>query len=349
MPDQTPSSSLDELLQPIAPDAPAGTSLRYEGTWDKVRAARRADDPSLPQGEWQTTLKKADFGAVATICADALAHRSKDLQLAVWLVEAWTQLHGIAGAALGLRLVAGLCDHFWDVMLPPLEGDEPAEARDALVKWMDDTVAVRLRLLPLSDPATGTPFSLADWETARDRSARADQGDGDARGPTWEAILGQTSLTGRARWRDLHAAVGDALRAADEAELALAAKIEKPPVFFHLKKVLRSIAGVAEQALRALGESPHEEEAASASDAPHEEEHAAYVSSGIRSRAEAYLRLTEAADYLLRTEPHSPVPYLIRRAVSWGNMSLAELLNEFIDRADDLVAIQVLLGMRKKE
>ena len=43
------------------------------------------------------------------------------------------------------------------------------------------------------------------------------------------------------------------------------------------------------------------------------------------------------------------MPYLIMRAVSWGNMSLAELLHEFVGGADDLVAIQVLLGMRKKE
>lgn len=69
----------------------------------------------------------------------------------------------------------------------------------------------------------------------------------------------------------------------------------------------------------------------------------------IQSRAEAYLRLTEAADYLLRTEPHSPVPYLIKRAVGWGNMSLAELLMELVGSPDDLVTIQRLLGMRGRE
>jgi predicted component of type VI protein secretion system len=69
----------------------------------------------------------------------------------------------------------------------------------------------------------------------------------------------------------------------------------------------------------------------------------------IASRADAYYRLAEAAEYLLRTEPHSPVPYLVKRAVQWGNMSLAELLYEFVGSPDDLVAIQRLLGMRGKE
>jgi predicted component of type VI protein secretion system len=78
---------------------------------------------------------------------------------------------------------------------------------------------------------------------------------------------------------------------------------------------------------------------------------AGYVSMDGRivSRADAYRRLTEAADYLLHTEPHSPVPYLVKRAIQWGNMSLAELLQEFIGNADDLVTVHRLLGMRPRD
>ena len=60
------------------------------------------------------------------------------------------------------------------------------------------------------------------------------------------------------------------------------------------------------------------------------------VSAGpIQSRAEAYKRLGEAADYLIKAEPHSPVPYLVKRAVAWGNMSFGELQ-------------MVVIGMRVK-
>jgi type VI secretion system protein ImpA len=51
----------------------------------------------------------------------------------------------------------------------------------------------------------------------------------------------------------------------------------------------------------------------------------------------------------MRTEPHSPVPYLVKRAVQWGNMSLTQLLSEFIGNPEDLVTIQRLLGMRGRE
>lgn len=65
----------------------------------------------------------------------------------------------------------------------------------------------------------------------------------------------------------------------------------------------------------------------------------------IRSREEAYRRLTEVADYLLRTEPHSPTPYLVMRAVNWGKMPLSELLQELAAGEGDLARIYTLLGM----
>ncbi len=66
----------------------------------------------------------------------------------------------------------------------------------------------------------------------------------------------------------------------------------------------------------------------------------------IRSREEAYRRLSEAADYLLRTEPHSPSPYLVMRAVTWGRMPLTDLLQELVQSEGDLVQLYTLLGIR---
>jgi type VI secretion system protein ImpA len=79
-----------------------------------------------------------------------------------------------------------------------------------------------------------------------------------------------------------------------------------------------------------------------------EEGEALHAGAPIRSRSEAYRRLTEAADYLQRTEPHSPTPYLVRRAVAWGGMSLGELLQELVQSDSDLNAIYTLLGMRER-
>jgi type VI secretion system ImpA/VasJ family protein len=69
----------------------------------------------------------------------------------------------------------------------------------------------------------------------------------------------------------------------------------------------------------------------------------------IRNRAEAYQLLSEIADYLAKIEPHSPTPYLVRRAVVWGEMSLADLLKELVgDNPANLKAVYSLLGIKEQ-
>jgi type VI secretion system protein ImpA len=70
------------------------------------------------------------------------------------------------------------------------------------------------------------------------------------------------------------------------------------------------------------------------------------VTLSIKSRNEAYQLLSAAADYLFIHEPHSPTPHLVRRAVSWGRMSLTELLRELIQDDSNLRQIFNLLGVK---
>jgi len=56
------------------------------------------------------------------------------------------------------------------------------------------------------------------------------------------------------------------------------------------------------------------------------------------NRTQAYEMIRQAADYLARTEPHSPVPYLLRRALRWGSLSLQELLPELLQNPEQLTA-----------
>jgi predicted component of type VI protein secretion system len=64
----------------------------------------------------------------------------------------------------------------------------------------------------------------------------------------------------------------------------------------------------------------------------------------IRNRAQAYQLLAEASDFLVRTEPHSPVPYLVRRAIAWGSMSLETLMTDLIRNSNDLSEVSRLLN-----
>jgi predicted component of type VI protein secretion system len=65
----------------------------------------------------------------------------------------------------------------------------------------------------------------------------------------------------------------------------------------------------------------------------------------IASRDDAYRRLREAAEYLRRTEPHSPVPYLVERAVNWGQMPFQEVLRDVLKDDKARASLLETLGL----
>ncbi len=65
------------------------------------------------------------------------------------------------------------------------------------------------------------------------------------------------------------------------------------------------------------------------------------------SRDEAYRTLEALARYLMTIEPHSPTPYLVRRAVNWGRLPLPELMAEIMQEEGDLNRMVQLLGLRR--
>ncbi|MEN9659265.1 MAG: hypothetical protein RL571_2730 [Pseudomonadota bacterium] len=64
-----------------------------------------------------------------------------------------------------------------------------------------------------------------------------------------------------------------------------------------------------------------------------------------RSREGAYPQLQLIADYLAKTEPHSPVLYLIYRSVEWGNKPLRDLLAELISSDAEARKLWTLMGV----
>lgn len=349
---------LETLLAPIAGDDPCGSSLRYEGAYDRIREARREDDPSLPMGEWETKLKVADWAAVDKLCQDALRQKSKDLQIAAWLGEAWFRRYRLKGLTNGLLLIAALIERYWAGMYPALGDDNDSSARVALCEWVEEVYSERVRLMPIGTGGEGTTFSMLDWESGGQstRGRGEVDGNGEPVRVTRESLLAKISLESGNRWTDLAVDARAAILAAEAVERALAVVVDKPPTLRRVRDVLSALESLARDGARMSGELQATEKVATLTDGQADvvETNASGVATvgrtgAITSRADAYYRLAEAAEYLIRTEPHSPVPYLVKRAVQWGNMSLAELLYEFVGNPDDLVAIQRLLGMRGRE
>jgi type VI secretion system ImpA family protein len=340
---------VDDLLQPIAGDNPAGESLRYEGTYDRIAEARREDDPKLSQGIYKSAHKRADWLTVSAACVEALKTRSKDLQIAGWLLEAWLHRDGFAGVSKGLRVVAAMCELFWNEMYPAIEPND-MEGRIAPFVWIEQKLSLKLKQIPLTMHAEGESYSYVDWERACHfenlamKDPRALQEALEKISPTVSAFRNAVRATERSFYAELVCDLDDAIEASAQLEHLLDEKCGKnAPGFRQFREALNA---VRQLICQDMGEEEVETELESPQPAVPEFE----PSSGgpIRSRADAYRRLSEAADYLLRAEPHSPTPYLVKRAVEWGNMSLPELLQQIVRNEGELNEIDRLLQLTMK-
>lgn len=345
--------SLDALLAPIDPERPAGKPVRGNGVYTAIEQARRQDDPTLPLGPWEHELKRADWGRVSSVALEALAHTSKDLQLAGWLLEAQINTTGFAGIAACMMLIRTLCERYWDDMYPRAEGGD-LEYRANIIHWVDEKLLPALRMVPITSTGRERDYSWADWELARRNeqlraAAAASRDRAEVEGVTMHELAAAMAATSSDAYLWLYQTLGDAL----DAIAALSETIDRSfgadaPSLMTLAGLLEQIRHLAESELhkRGLQTEQPEPAAAGAPQLEHDGEAPIVPSSGaIRDRADAYARLAEAAQFLMRLEPHSPVPYLVKRATEWGRMNTAELYQELFIRLNGQLNIFDMLGL----
>ncbi len=161
---------VNELLAPIPGSDPAGSDASFSDQFDRIREARRADDPNLAQGEWQTELKVADWREAQSLSEDILLRTSKDLQAAVWLAEAAISRDGLEGARDSFALLAGLLETYWEGLYPRAD-DGDLEERAGKLAWFATYGARALQAMRLNDdPQVKFPSAGPIWyQSATDR------------------------------------------------------------------------------------------------------------------------------------------------------------------------------------
>ncbi|MFC3551863.1 type VI secretion system protein TssA [Lysobacter cavernae] len=333
---------LDALLAPISDANPCGEDLSFSVEYDVILEARRADDPSLEQGEWVTDLKTADWPVVASQCGKLLQQRSKDLRLAAWWAESQTQLHGFAGLAQGYRLVAALCDRYWDQVHPQIE-DSDLEQRVGNLSWLLDQSAQWLRRLPLVQSAQGR-YSLADIEAAHARRGNEDAGGA----ASVEAIEAARRATPHEFYLRLIEAVPDCREALRELQQSVDAHLgQDGPSFATARDQLDHLNDTARRFAREAGvlvDGHTGEDGATDPSGAAAAGHGGGPAFGtIDSRKEAIAQLRRVAEFFRRTEPHSPVAYLADKAARWGEMPLHVWLKRVIKDDSTLSQIEELL------
>ncbi len=359
-----PVIDLDALLKPISEENPSGESLRYSGIYDEINEARRADK-DVAQGQWQTQLKTADFRQVISLAVPALISDTKDLQIAAWLSEAVVKIHGFAGLRDSLKLMSGLQNNFWETLFPEVdEGD--MEGRANAVAWMETQTADAVKGAPI----TGDGYSFWDFEDSKrydipenldtlnstdQEKYRALQAEADTKNKvTSDKWRKAKAASRRAFYEELSLVILECWAEFNDFNRIIEEKFDRNqmPGLSNLKKALDDI---QTQVKKLLEEKRIEEpdaveeiEAAATTEGVDGNGGGAIAVAGtggaIRTRQDALKRLDELAQYFQKNEPHSPVSYLVQRAVKWGNMPLENWLQDVIKDETILFQLRQTLG-----
>jgi type VI secretion system protein ImpA len=362
-----PLLDLDALLAPIAGDRPSGRSVPFE-LRQKLDDARKEVDPSsfAPNDPMRPTeFVRADWPLIIKLAQQVLTTSSKDLLVAARLTEALTKHDGFAGARDGLALARRMVEEAWDRILPVIEEEDDIEARGSAFYWLDEPdrgarFPSTLRSVPLvrSDAHS---FGWIDWRKLQSEK----EGEESLR----DAFDRTVQQTPRAACQD---AVDD-LRAAIETLNALTSVLNErmgslAPGFIGLREALGDCLSLAEQLLAKKGPDPSVAAAAEAAalsalvaaeideplptslaaegaDAPTNRR----ASAGPPTREQVYRQIAQSAEILRKIEPHSPIPYLLERAVELGALPFPDLMKALVRDAQVLAGMSRELGIKDLE
>lgn len=335
------------LLKPISLEQPSGSDLSFSREFDAIAEARRFDDPSIDQGEWQTDLKEANWPEVIKLTSTLLEQHSKDLRLAVWLTEASAYQHGFAGLAQGCELIAGLCEQYWETLYPEAE-DGDQERRVGNISWIVKRAEQLIRTIPLTE-GRGSAYSYADILDARNRAQHKDSNI--RHDNTGKPLLTMDNIE-QARRKSSYSFYQNLL---NDAQLCAAALTHLQtavdarlgmdgPGFATLRQILEDVMHTLNRFANDQGVSS-QPATPLPNDTATPETPARLSGTGIHSRTQAITQLREVARYFRETEPHSPVAYLADKAAQWGNLPLDAWLRSVIKDKASLSHIEELLGL----
>jgi type VI secretion system protein ImpA len=330
-----------DLVNPIPGPNPAGMDLRYDPLYDKIKEARHEDDDA-PQGDWQRPRKTADYGLVSKLASEALATRSKDLQLAAWLTEAQLRREGFAGLRSGLEFLRTLLVRYWEDLYPQLEDGDP-ELRAAPLSWVGLTLSSAIRAVPLN--RNGHDFYR--YKESRAVGYEADAGGDPKKLQARQQALEEGKLaaeefdrgfdaTPKAWYKDLAADVDGCVEALGDLDRVGRERFgDTAPNFIRMQDALSEIQRVVRQLLSKkleLDPDPPEPVAAalsgpevpnpasSSSSVPVSAPEVARGGSEATDSEGAAANIISAARFLRRSEPRNPASYLLLRGFRWGEL-----------------------------
>lgn len=343
---------LEAILTPCSDDMPSGYDTRLDTTPSspyftlkdlrhQARALERKniieDEPQYPE-QWRQLAQQIP---------PILQTQSKDIEITTWLIEALCREQGFAGLATGFRAAREIIAAYWHSIHPLPDNDGQSARISSLIGLNgfdnDGTLIQPILAIPIifSD-ATGY---FATWQCEQSSEiARLDKTRAEKKiqsGSTSPELVQRASR--EMTDSDLLQMQADIDSALEEFNLLATTldqltEVEQPStrLMQTLERCKDALLYLAGDRLQKLNTNP----ASSDIDMAHAESThtigsqastTTNVAETIQQREAAVERLRQLASFFRRTEPHSPLSYLIDQAVRWSQLSLPELMLELID------------------
>lgn len=369
------ATNIDILIAPIdGSHHGVGEDLIFDPRIDAIVAARQEDDPLLAQGNWVTELKVADWDFVKNQCAELLSHTSKDMKLALWYVDALSHTDHLAGISQGLSLLQTLNDDYWLTMYPPLDGEEESmDIRAGLLSWFVKALTDDIKQLSLADTKVES-YNYNYYLTARDHDKQRQQNhDSETSNQltlsdynhaiknsskAWQKTLMSNLNKVTEQWQALTDQLNDLMGMdapvfAPVTDLLMALKQHLHPLLPEYADTTNSISqeGVADTV---NSTDDHESTKSNGNKSlastknvtltdfnPSNRDHQS-------NRRQALKLLAQIQEYFATNEPHSPVTFLLGRAIDWADMPLDQWLAHIIKNEDQLSMISDMVGIQPK-
>ena len=346
-------SDFEELLAPIPGENPAGQSLDYV-VKTRLDDDRKEIDPSLfdendPQRP--ETPKYADWEDIVSLACQTLINQTKDLNLVVRLVEAVTRIDGFPGLSKSLAFMLSYIHQCWEFTYPVVETEEDLETRAGPFNWLADAdrgarFPTTIRMLPIV-VADGQKVSVLDW--------------GNSKKPDTPVSFDEINRLITEMDPQLAEDNFQALKECIETISQLQATLDDfmgpyAPSLVGLRKSVEECLGIAGGISKKLqpdaGYASVDSEETSGAEGASGSSLAGGNGMGqwnpqnaVAARNAIYTQLRNTAELLIQLEPHSPIPYLIRKAVELGELSYPQLMARLVEDPAVLMQIRRELGL----
>jgi type VI secretion system protein ImpA len=360
---------VERLLTPIPGDNPCGADVKNT-IHDEVKELRKRDNPEGALGQLREgEAREPNWKKAEEVCAAEIEHRSKDLQLAVWWAEARFQNQGIGTLSGTLNLVKGFHERYWEGFYPVVHKEDELddlELRAARLNELDTLLQQCVMATPIVPAQVGEQeHGFWEWKsmlqilqsaTSIKKPEEKERALAEAR-ERRDSLSSAADRTKRPFYESLYWNVLGSLEASEQLRTVVESKFKEKmtegvPRFLQLRNILKDLRMFAEDVLKRNGGLPEEiKDSRGPQDPEGENSEQPDGSDGRavplspRNREDALRRLKAIAEFFQRTEPHSPISYLVQRAAKWGSMPLEELLNELVRDPNVLSAIRETLGL----